>query len=188
MPGRTRTMRFTMSSHFPPLVRGAQNCSPLVQEQWRAAGAGNIFQFFGHIPAQPAQFTATMGAFCTAGGQIDLYMRNVIRDRLALRVVGGGILRQTRSSRRWRSRAPLSSDPWRTMTRSPAPVATARMSRMTPRTDGRAGPPVGACPALALRAFIPSIRPLDGSILLRRAVLHSRSEPPATLLRPTKLR
>ena len=58
------------------------------------------------------------------------------------------------SSRRWRSRS------------SPRQVATARRSRRMPRSDGNVGLPTGGCPALAFRVFIPSIRPLDGSILL----------------------
>ena len=93
-----------------------------------------------------------------------------------------------RSSRRWRSRS--SPKPAATAQRSPT-VRRIRnrsggsISRRT-RTDGRDGLPTGACPALALRAFIPSIRLLDGSILLRRTVLHSRSEPPGTSLRPAK--
>ena len=58
--------------------------------------AGDIFQFFGHILTQPAQLAAAIGALCIARGQLDLHARNVIGDRFALRLVGGGILRQAR--------------------------------------------------------------------------------------------
>ena len=40
------------ASHCPPLVQGAQNCSPLVQEQWRAASAAvgkTVEQGGGHL-------------------------------------------------------------------------------------------------------------------------------------------
>ena len=43
------------SSHGPPLVRGALNCSPLVQEQWRAARV--------HICIDDAARVAVTGIF-----------------------------------------------------------------------------------------------------------------------------
>ena len=60
------------------------------------------------------------------------------------------------------------------------------ISRRT-RSDGRVGLPTDACPALALRGFSPSIRPPDGSILLCRTALHSRSAPPGTSLPSAKV-
>ena len=128
--------------------------------------------------AQPAQLAAALGAGRVAGGQFDRHAGNMVRDRLGASVWRRGYHRAgaaLRSLRRWRPRS------------SPAPVASARRSPVTPRTGVPGAPPTGACPALARRAFIPSIRPLDGSILLCRTVLHSRSEWPETSLRPAKV-
>ena len=61
--------------------------------------AGHIFQFFGHILTQAAKLATTMGAFCTAGGQLDLHTGDMVRDRFALRLVGGGIVRQAQLGR-----------------------------------------------------------------------------------------
>ena len=56
---------------------------------------GDIFQFFGHIFAQLAQFAAALGTLRVAEGQLDLHARNMVRDRLALRLVGWCVIRQT---------------------------------------------------------------------------------------------
>ena len=87
---RGRTMRFTMKRPAAPLsrmqacVRGGQRAAVCLQ----TARGGDVFQLFGHILTQTAQLATTMGAFCTAGGQLDLQARNVIGDRFALRLVG----------------------------------------------------------------------------------------------------
>ncbi len=91
---RGRTMRFTMSSHGPPLVRGAASGAPLVQAQWRRRGAGDVFQLFGHIFAEAAQLAAALGASRVCRGQFDLDARDVIRNWLALRLVGGCVIGQ----------------------------------------------------------------------------------------------
>ena len=57
--------------------------------------AGHIFQFFSHIFTQTAQLAAAIGAGRVAGGQFDLHAWNMVRDRPALRLVGGCILWQT---------------------------------------------------------------------------------------------
>ena len=64
-----------MSSLCPPLVRG----------QWR--GAGDVFQFLGHILADPAQAAAAIGTGIGTGGQFHFHPRDVVRDRTALRFV-----------------------------------------------------------------------------------------------------
>lgn len=46
----------------------------------------HIFQFFGHILADPAQMPAAIGAGVAAGRQFDFHARDMIRDRLALRL------------------------------------------------------------------------------------------------------
>ena len=68
--------------------------------------AGDIFQFLarhcprtngGHwlaILTKATQLAAALGTLCAARSQLDLHARDMIRDRLALRLVGGGILRQ----------------------------------------------------------------------------------------------
>lgn len=61
-----------MSSHGPPSVQG----------RWR--GPGNIFQFLGHIFADPAQAPAAIGTGIGAGRQLHLHPGDVIRDRTAL--------------------------------------------------------------------------------------------------------
>ena len=61
--------------------------------------AEDVFQFLGHILTQTAKLATTMGAFCTAGGQLDLHARNMVRDRLALRLVGWCVIRQTQLGR-----------------------------------------------------------------------------------------
>jgi hypothetical protein len=65
-------MRFTMSSHCPPLVQG----------QWR--GAGDVFQLFRHILADPAQAPAAIGTGICARRQFHFHPRDVVRDRTAL--------------------------------------------------------------------------------------------------------
>ena len=56
--------------------------------------AGDVFQLFGHILAQAAQLASALGALCAAGCQLDLDAGNMVRDRFALRLVGGGIIGQ----------------------------------------------------------------------------------------------
>ena len=58
---------------------------------------GDVFQFFGHILAQPPQLAAALGTGCIAGGQFDLHARNVIGDRLALRFIDRCVLWQAQS-------------------------------------------------------------------------------------------
>ena len=53
---------------------------------------GEIFQFFGHIVAQPAQLATALGALCIARRQLNLHTRNMIRHRLALGFVGECII------------------------------------------------------------------------------------------------
>jgi hypothetical protein len=72
---RGRTIRFTMSSHCPPLVRG----------QWR--GAGDVFQLFRDILADAAQAAAAIGTGLGTRGQFHFHPRDMIRDRPALRFV-----------------------------------------------------------------------------------------------------
>ncbi len=80
------------------------------------------------------------------------------------------------SSRQWRSRAPLSSDQWRTMARSPKPAATARRSLTVRRIRNRSGGSISR----RTRSDGRDGRPVDAEA--------SRSAPPATSLRPAKLR
>ena len=56
--------------------------------------AGDVFQLLGHILADPAQLAAAIGALRVAGNQFRLDARNMVRDRPALRLVGGRIIRQ----------------------------------------------------------------------------------------------
>ncbi len=84
---RGRTIRFTISSHGPPLVQG----------QWR--GAGDVFQFLGHIFAQAAQLAAAMGTVRAAGSEFDLDARNMVRNWLALGLVGRRVLGQAQLGR-----------------------------------------------------------------------------------------
>jgi hypothetical protein len=72
---RGRTIRFTMSSHCPPLVQG----------QWR--GARNVFQLLGHVLAQAAQGATAAGTIIVASGQLDLLAWDVIGNGTALRLV-----------------------------------------------------------------------------------------------------
>mgnify|MGYP006872423340 CR=1 FL=1 len=62
--------------------------------------ARNIFRLFGYIFAKAAQFATALSALCVAQGQFDFHARNVIRDRLALRLVGGCILGQAQLCRK----------------------------------------------------------------------------------------
>ncbi len=64
-------------SHYRAVVRHWSGERRIVRHGFKnngaRRGAGDIFQFFGHSPAQPAQFTAASGAFGTAMDQIGLY-------------------------------------------------------------------------------------------------------------------
>ncbi len=49
--------------------------------------AGDVFEFLGHILADPAQRVAAIGTTVFARSDLDLHARDVVRDRAALRLV-----------------------------------------------------------------------------------------------------
>jgi len=64
-------------------------CEARAHDPVYTKAARNVFQFLGHIFTQPAQLAATLGAFRATGCQLDLVAGNMVRDRFALRLVGG---------------------------------------------------------------------------------------------------
>ena len=87
-PGRQRCLREAIAA-------GTGHPGP--HDPVHNKAARDVFQFFGHILAQPAQLAAALGTLCAARYQFNLHTRNVIGDRLALRLVGGGIIGQAQS-------------------------------------------------------------------------------------------
>ena len=96
--------------------------------------SGDVFQFFGHIFAQPEKLATALGTGRVAGGQIDLFTQNTIRDRLSFGLSQG----DERASAAWRS-----AQRWRARLSS-RPAAPSWMSWTKTRSDGRAGLPTCA--------------------------------------------